>query len=119
VPRPGEAPAPLYQGLPYGQNSLVNDLSEEIPDEDDPTYDELEDFVPQGVEEEFLISGTDRPEEPITAGMSFGDGPNIGTALVRGESKQQFAMRVARELQAAGGGIKGVQAFADRIAKGL
>jgi hypothetical protein len=28
-------------------------------------------------------------------------------------------MRVSRELSAAGGQIKGVQAFADRIAKGL
>lgn len=121
MPRPGESPAPLYQGLPYGANSLANDMSEDIPEDDlfDDGFDELANFAPASTSEQFLFSGTDRPDEPLTSGMSFGEGPNISTALVRGESKQQFAMRVARELQQAGGGIKGVQAFADRIAKGL
>jgi hypothetical protein len=121
MPRPGEVSNPLYEGLPYGANALANDMSEDIPDDDlfDDGFDELADFNPQPTSEQFLFSGTDRPDEPLTAGMSFGEGPNISAALVRGESKQQFAMRVSRELSAAGGQIKGVQAFADRIAKGL
>jgi hypothetical protein len=101
---------------------LANDMSEAIPDDDadlfDDEFDEFADFVPQG-REEFLLSETDRPGEPLTAGMSFGMGPNISSAAVRGETKQDFARRVATELSALGGSIKGVQEFADRIARGL
>ena len=122
--RPGEAPPAIYQGLPYGENALANEMSQAIPDEDDldfldDGYDELADFQPVDDQEAFLFSETDRPNEPLTAGMSFGPGNNVSSAVLRGESNQQFAMRVAQELTAAGGQIKGVQAFADRIARGL
>jgi hypothetical protein len=115
MPRPGEVSAPLYQGLPYGQNSLVNDLSEDIPDEDDPTYDELADFVPQGVEEEFLFSGTDRPDEPVTTGMSFGAGADFSKFSV--ETETQFRSRVASNLRA--NPNKDVQAFAAALERGF
>ena len=120
--RPGEAPAPIFTGLPYGQNSLMNDMSEAIPDDEDPTddsFDELAGFEPADDRTAFLFSETDRPDEPITAGMSFGDGPNTSSALLRGESKQDFAVRVAQELSASGGAIKGDQALAERVARGL
>jgi hypothetical protein len=120
--RPGEAPAPVFTGLPYGENALLNQMSEAVPEEDDfldPGFDELAGLEPADDRTAFLFSETDRPDEPLTAGMSFGDGPNTSAAVIRGESKQDFAMRVAQELSASGGAIKGVQAFADRIARGL
>ena len=120
--RAGEAPPALYQGLPYGANALVNDMSEDIPDDDefvDDDFDEIGDFQPVDDDEAFLFSPTDRPDEPITAGLPFGDGPNMPISAIRGETKQDFALRVANELTALGGSVKGVQQFADRIAKGL
>jgi hypothetical protein len=116
LPRPGEVSAPLYQGLPYGQNSLVNDLSEEIPDEDDPTYDELADFVPQGVEEEFLFSGTDRPDEPVTTGMSFGAGADF--SRYGHESNKDLLNRVATTISSDPAASKEVRAFAERVKRG-
>jgi hypothetical protein len=119
--RPGEAPAPVFTGLPYGENAVVNQMSEAIPEDDpfDDGFDELAGLEPGDDRTAFLFSETDRPSEPLTAGMGFGAGPNTASAILRGESKQDFATRVARELSASGGAAKGVQAFAERIARGL
>jgi hypothetical protein len=119
MPRPGEVSSPLYEGLPYGANALANDMSEDIPDDDlfDDGFDELADFNPQSTSEQFLFSGTDRPDEPLTAGMTFGDGPDF-TRFAH-ESNADLLNRVADRLGADPTAPKEVRAFAERVKRGF
>lgn len=122
MPRPGEAPAPLYKGLPYGANALVNDMSEAIPEDPDlfdDTFDELEGMEPADEMEAFLLSGSDRPDEPITAGMSFGDGPNIASVRLRTETRREMTMRVSSVLATEGEQSPGVKKFLEALDRGL
>ena len=120
--RPGEAPAPIYQGLPYGENALANQMSEAIPDDDDADlfddgYDELADVQPADDMEAFLLSGSDRPDEPVTAGMSFGAGPDF--TRYAHETNAQLLARVAQSLEADPAAPKEVRAFAERVRRGF
>lgn len=65
----GQQPVRDITGLPYGQNQEVNDLQAAAP-------------LPQqaGAPSPRSVEGlfdrpTERPDEPLTAGASFGDGP--------------------------------------------
>jgi hypothetical protein len=110
----------MFEGLPYGTNALANDMSSEF---DTPPVgdeaDELDDWSPSSEEEEFLFSPSDRPEEPITAGMGFGAGPNRASVMVVGETPQQFSPRSAQTLQAEGESSPGMKAFLARVERGL
>jgi hypothetical protein len=121
MPRPGEAPAPVFTGLPYGENALMNQMSEAIPEDDpfDDGFDELAGFEPGDDKTAFLFSETDRPDEPLTAGMPFGQGPNASTAALRGETKPQFATRIARTLGAESEITPGLSKFLDAVERGL
>jgi hypothetical protein len=119
MPRPGEVSAPLYEGLPYGANSLANDMSEDIPEDDlfDDGFDELADFAPASTSEQFLFSGTDRPDEPITQGMTFGAGADF-TRFAH-ETNDDLLNRVADKFQADPAAPKEVRAFAERVKRGF
>jgi hypothetical protein len=101
-------------------NSLANDMSEAIPEDDDALlddddFDELADFQPADDDEAFLFSATDRPDEPVTAGMSFGAGPDFAKLAV--ETETQFRQRLASTLQA--DPSKDVQAFRAALERGF
>jgi hypothetical protein len=122
MPRPGEAPAPLYSGLPYGSNAIVNQMSEDIPEDDGDIFDdgtilENDGFRPSTPEEEFLFSGTDRPMEPLTTGMSFGAGADF-TRFAH-ESNADLLGRVAQKVTADPASPKEARAWADRVARGF
>ena len=119
MPRPEQTPPSLYKGLPYGANAVTNQQAQDIPDPTDPTYDEFSDMQPPSEGEQFLYSPTDRPKEPITSGMSFGQGPNAPKPIVRDETPNQFAVRVAQTLSAEGESSPGLQKFIKRIERGL
>lgn len=120
MPRPEQTPAAAFQGLPYGTNAMVNDQSDALPEaEDDPSYDEFNDMPPPQGDEQFLLSATDRPGEPVTSGMSFGPGPNITPQMVADETPNQFAQRVAQTLTSEGESSPGLRKFIARIEKGF
>jgi hypothetical protein len=58
----------MAKGLPYGANEEAQELSDMLDDE--------EEYTPSSPEEEFLLSASDRPAEPLTAGAPFGAGPD-------------------------------------------
>lgn len=122
MPRPEQTPPARFSGLPYGTNALVNSESEEfndIDDSDDEILTDEEDFQPANDDEAFLFSGTDRPDEPITAGMGFGPGPGIASQLIQDETPPAFANRVLNEMQAAGESSPGLKKFIDKARRGL
>lgn len=61
-----QIPEVMPKGLPYGENEEAQELSDLI--------DEDEEYTPSSPEEEFLLSASDRPAEPLTAGAPFGPG---------------------------------------------
>lgn len=63
------------------------------PEEDDA-------YQPQGDEESFLFGPTDRPDEPITAGLPFGEGPDVSRDDPALESAPAFKARLADTLSA-------------------
>ena len=115
--RPGEAPAPVFTGMPYGANQLVNQMSEAIPEDDpfDDGFDELAGFEPGDDKTAFLFSETDRPDEPLTAGMAFGAGPDFSRHSI--ETDTQFRSRVSSTL--ADNPDKDVQAFRIALERGF
>jgi hypothetical protein len=120
MPRPGEAPAPVFTGLPYGENALMNQMSEAIPEDDalfDDGYDELAGLEPADDQTAFLFSQTDRPDEPLTAGMPFGEGPNV--SKFHPEREAAFIRRIARDVAASPAADKAVRAWAQRAERGF
>ena len=65
-------PVKEYTGLPYGENKVVNDTQGSAAMAGDPFKSPLLD----------LMKFSERPNEPITAGIS--GGPGGGTELMRG-----------------------------------
>lgn len=120
MPRPGSPQQPRFQRgseLGYGQATAANDMVDmaEVPSEDPqmPMVTE-EQFVPQNPEDMFLFSGTDKPDEPITAGAPFGPGP-MGRPY---ETSGQFIQRVSGVLARTSNVPPEVKAFLDRAAAG-
>lgn len=74
MPEPGKTPQPAYEGLSYGQNAAANKLATDADVDAELFGDDEEDYTPAGPEEEFLYGPTDRPDEPVTAGVGFGPG---------------------------------------------
>ena len=119
MPRPGEAPAPVFTGLPYGENALVNQMSEAIPDDEpfvEPGFDELAGFEPGDDKTAFLFSETDRPDEPLTQGMGFGPGADFSRHAH--ESNADLLNRVADSIASDVSAPKEARAFADRVKRG-
>ena len=122
MPRPEQTPVARFKGLPYGANALANagmDAADDFEEPVDESFDELEDFAPASPEEEFLFSPSDRPNEPLTAGMSFGAGPNVASSLVEGETRTAFADRVQRQLEMEGENTPGMRKFLAAARRGL
>jgi hypothetical protein len=107
--------------LPYGTNALTNDMAQGALDANvEPDVNpEDEQYVPQTDEEQFLFGPTDRPDEPLTTGMSFGPGANITSAQIKDESTQQFTARIANTLRTEGENSPGLKKFLDKAERGL
>lgn len=82
------------------------DLGAEF-DMGDPLNGELEDV---------LFAPTERPDEPLTAGVEFGPGPL--TVPFPGETERDFRLRVADSLSSSPSATPSVRAFADRLLRG-
>lgn len=111
----GDTPTPAFEGLAYGENEQANRLSSMFP-VDEEGVDE-EDFAPQGDEDAFLFSQTDRPSEPLTAGAPFGEGPDMTPYAL--ENEEDFADRVAEDLMTRPGVSKDLKAWAQRRRAGV
>lgn|SRR3990167_7469025 len=123
MPRPGEVASPAYKTgteLPKGSAKdlasqtmplrAMSVLGGGTPKEDDTP----EQFA--STEEAFLYSGTDRPDEPVTAGHPFGEGPDFSS---RGfESPDELKRRVVLGMLKKPGAPPEVIALAKRIARG-
>jgi hypothetical protein len=123
MPRPEQTPPSRFSGLPYGTNALANQESEPFNDVNsdgndlvDPSLDE--EFQPASDDEQFLFSQTDRPDEPLTAGMGFGAGPGIASQLIQDESPKQFSQRIAQRLAAEGESSPGLKKFLAKVESG-
>lgn len=113
----GQVPTAQYEGLGYGQNIRANEMAASVDDME--FADDDESYVPADEDEAFLLSPTDRPNERITAGMSFGPGPNVALAAMAEETPNQFADRIATTLGAETEPNPTLNAFIARIRKGL
>ncbi|HSE44862.1 MAG TPA: hypothetical protein VLA89_05995 [Gemmatimonadales bacterium] len=97
-------------------------MSQAIPEMSDPMAEILaedNDPKPQGEVTSFddiLFGPTDHPNEPITAGASFGPGPN--TIRQGRETDKEFLARTAYQLAQSPSASPRVKAFAARIARG-
>lgn len=114
MPEPGQVRQPEYRqggSLPYGEASQLNALMGLMPppEEDDA-------YQPQGDEESFLFGPTDRPDEPITAGLPFGEGPDVSREDARSDA--DLLTQVSRLLSERPDAPKEVKAFARRVARG-
>jgi hypothetical protein len=78
--------------LPYGQAQALAELLAAVPDEDES------DYQPSSPAERFLYSPTDRPDEPITAGLPFGPGPDVSRYAL--EDDRSFRERLAQTIEA-------------------
>ena len=118
MPEPGQTPEPaIKQGkgpdaLPWGEAAQVNDAIGLVP----PTQDQNT-FVPQGDAQSFLFSPTDRPQEPFSAGLPFGAGPNANPQ--GNETDDQFVQRIAGQVKADPTAPKQLKQFADRALQGM
>ena len=130
MPRPEQVPSPGYErganNLPYGGASAANSA---LPDptttepssfgdlfiDDDDFGDEEDNFAPQGDEETYLFSPTERPAEPISAGAPFGPGADFVRQAY--ESDRDFMLRVGQSLS--GDPNPDVRDFVTRISEGL
>ena len=116
MPRPGQPQQPTIKrgqgpdALAYGAAARVNRLSIPAP------FDETE-FKPSSPEELFAFAATDFPNEPLTAGVPFGPGPNM---VLRPPTSDKDALRrVAERMAALPGQSREVKAFIARVQKGL
>lgn len=64
----GTQPARYISGLPYGEGQATMTQQQSAPMAGQPSTPSLPDIVP-------LTAPTQRPSEPLTAGMDFGAGP--------------------------------------------
>jgi hypothetical protein len=116
----GQTPEVQFKGLPYGDNQDINDQLDAVPDfamadQGEPPPDQQE--GPSTPETDFLFGPSDRPDEPITAGVPVGPGPDVTRRLY--ETDEQFLGRVARTLVSAPGADRSLQAFAKKVERGL
>jgi hypothetical protein len=83
--------------LQYGDATAVNELAGLIG-----PVEEEDEFLPAGDEESFLFSPSDRVAEPITAGMPFGDGPDVSRHAFQTDEElvTQVAARIATDKRA-------------------
>lgn len=119
MPRPGEVRTPSFQRgeeLPQGAATEVESLlaALPLPPEDDQDFEE-EEFQPANDEEAFLLSASDRPSEPITAGAPFGPGRDFPTGAF--ESESDLRDRIASEFEASDSAE--LRAYALRVRRGL
>lgn len=115
MPEAGRTPEADFKrgdnNLAYGEASAANSLMGLVATGPGP-----DEFVPSGEEEEFVYSQTDRPEEPVTAGVPFGPGA-VGTPHAV-QSDAELAQQVARRIAADPGAPKSLKAFARRAIEG-
>ena len=116
MPEAGRTPEPaIKQGkgpesLPWGEAAQVNDAIGLVPPPDEETY------TPQGDAESFLFSPTDRPNEPFSAGLPFGDGPNATRAAY--QTDDDVVKQIARTAAQDPAAPKSLKAFAARALQG-
>lgn len=119
MPRPGQTPTPAYQtgeALPYGSATDVASLAAALPLlQNGEDAQEPEDYQPQSPDEQFLLSPTDRPEEPMTTGVGFGPGADFTRFAY--EDDQDVLRSVAVDL--ANSDSPELRAYAERVARGL
>lgn len=112
-----------------GTASAVESLIQEVPlPEEDDGFDE-EGFEDEDIGAEFdmgdplngdledvLFVPSERPDEPLTAGVEFGPGPL--TVPFPNETERDFRLRVADALVTSPSATASVKAFADRLLRG-
>lgn len=100
MPEPGQTPQPAFERgdeLAYGEATEANALSDALDEQLAEEFaDDDEEDAPAGMEEEFLYGPSDRPGEPISAGASFGPGPDASRFGY--ESDQALLERVAAQM---------------------
>lgn len=117
MPEPGQTPQPtIKQGsgpeaLPWGEAAQINESVGLIPPPDQP------DYTPATPEEQFLYSPTDRPKEPFSHGLPFGDGANYTPQAQ--ENDDQFVKRIASQAAADPAAPRQMKQFAERALNGM
>lgn len=99
MPRPGQILPRAPEGSEHGQQAALERLAHAVPA---PRQGALQP-APPGIGEandgfdEVLFAPTERPDEPITAGVDFGPGP---PALRRpAETERSYMLRLAEVLE--------------------
>jgi hypothetical protein len=111
----GETPQPQFkrgEDLAFGEAHAANSLMGLVG-----PPDQLEPHQPTSPQEQFVLSPTDRPNEPITAGVPFGPGADGVTNA--GDDPNVFRQRVMDQLATQPGASKEVRALAKRMQAGL
>ena len=116
MPEPGKTPQPAFEGLPYGQNKAANDFATDA-DVDAELFGDPEDDYSPTPDEQMLFGPTDRPDEPITAGVGFGDGPDATRHTF--ESDGDVLASISRRILADPTADPQAKAFANRKLAGL
>ena len=109
----GETPqAQFKQGdnLAYGEAAAANSLMGLVGPAVQP-----EPHQPQGPEDQFLFSPTDRPNEPITHGAAFGP----GAGAIQGPSDDQLVEQVSQQALNDPAAPTAMRRFAQRQAQGM
>ena len=129
MPEPGQTPQPAIKrgsgpdALPQGAAGQANALlSSGAMPFDDQTADLIDDeddeaFSPADDEEAFIFGASDRPSEPITAGMPLGPGPSM--VPLPNESRTEFVGRVATRLETEFSNVPGMKKAIAKMRKGL
>lgn len=116
MPEAGRTPSPAFErgvnNLEYGEAGLANDLMALAGPAEEP-----EPYQPSGPEEEFLFAPSDRPAEPVTAGVPVGEGPDASRYAI--ESPQAYKERMLSQMEQRAGQSRDVRRFIERARKGL
>jgi hypothetical protein len=110
VPRPGEVVPRAPADAEFGSTAALQRLARTVPagagaaERPGPGRPPTEPPDPEDSDEDLnegfdraLFAPTARPDEPLTAGMPFGDGPNWTPRPT--EDDRSFLMRVAADLE--------------------
>lgn len=128
MPRAGTTPEPEFRrgsgprALPKGAAQAANELEDELMPFDQQLLDvedddEEDEFVPSNEEDAFIFGPSGRPDEPITAGLPMGAGPNVSSLPF--ETREEFVNRVATRLETEVGNIPGLKKAIAKLRKGL
>lgn len=141
MPRPEQIIPSAGEGAPHGADAELMRLAGAVPEPDPAPAEDADLFVPSrsGVAEEdfadltfeeapapleelnpgfdeLLFGATQRPDEPLEAGLPFGPGPSFTPRPA--EDDRSFMLRVARELRSSPSATGLVRRLAERIEAG-